>query len=50
MFKLFFLFVAFLVKQSVNKMTQEAWGEKTTAQMMTLSVDQGVKLILVPSL
>lgn len=31
-------------------MTQEAWGEETTAQMMTLSVDQGIKLILVPSL
>lgn len=40
----------FYVKQSLNKITQRALGEETRAQMMTLPVDQGIKLILAPSL
>lgn len=42
--------VFFYVKQSLNKITQRALGEETRAQMMTLPVDQGIKLILAPSL
>lgn len=40
----------FYVKQSLNKITQRALGEETRTQMMTLPVDQGIKLILAPSL
>lgn len=38
------------VKQSLNKITQRALREGTRAQMLTLPVDYGIKLMLVPSL